>query len=329
MSQLPPALIETHPTTEYRLTHLTWHPHWRAVLDRFAATVPVLGPVLLVSYERPDDAEDADDLTAPWREPAWKCLHLSSDVITDPGLRREMDQFANAFYEFELPDDDAAIVTDMLVGADPDAFQHLLGWMRGAVVEITGERLSAHAVPTTHAGNKDGSGGLFPPHADMWHTELLFNVFNRVLPGSNGVPLLYPIDSVWDILADAGMPRAHVDDMRSELANAAVCGNFEDFNGHIYNPEHPWCEAATAALQQAAWCHPMRPGEGYFVNDRRWLHGRTPIAVDATEHDRAHRLYRLGYNNRRLMERAASEGFDWTLAGTRKAGCMDQPQDFA
>jgi hypothetical protein len=67
---------------------------------------------------------------------------------------------------------------------------------------------------------------------------------------------------------------------------------------------------------------PMAPGQGYFVNDREWLHGRTALAFDALPAElKEDRLYRLAYNNARLDAQAGKRRVEWEWTGRRAGGC--------
>jgi hypothetical protein len=243
--------------------------------------------------------------------------HVPVNEILDGGLRREMLDFARAMYHYELPPGDVVILTGMLDGPGADGALHLFGWLRAALSAISGEESSAIAAPTGQAGDLDGSFAL---HADMWIPALLFNVFNHVVPGQ-GASLLLSMDDMWDVAVDAGVPA----EIRARMADARVdageCDYFEQFNGLLYD-DHPWTDDVRRALIAAAIELPMAPGQGYFVNDREWLHGRTALAPGALPPElKEDRLYRLAYNNARLDAAAGKRRVEWEWTGRHAAGC--------
>ncbi|WP_028060277.1 hypothetical protein [Candidatus Solirubrobacter pratensis] len=243
--------------------------------------------------------------------------HVPVNEILDGGLRREMLDFARGMYHYELPPGDAVILTGMLDGPGAGGALHLFGWLRAALAAISGEESSAIAAPTGQSGDEDGSFGL---HADMWIPALLFNVFNHVV-AAQGASLLLPMDEMWGIAAAAGVPA----DVRAEMAEARVeageCDYFEQFNGLLYG-DHPWTDRVRRALREAAIEVPLGPGQGYFVNDREWLHGRTELAPDALPRElKEDRLYRLAYNNARLDAAAGKRRVEWEWTGRHAAGC--------
>jgi hypothetical protein len=245
--------------------------------------------------------------------------HVPVNEIFDGGLRREMLDFARAMYHYELPPGDAVILTGMLDGPGAGAALHLFGWLRAALAAISGEESSAIAAPTGQVGDEDGSSAL---HADMWIPALLFNVFNHVVPGQ-GASLLLSMHEMWEVAEAAGVPadvRAEMDEARVE---AGECDYFDQFNGLLYD-EHPWSDAVRRALVDAALEIPLAPGQGYFVNDREWLHGRTALSLDALPRElKEDRLYRLAYNNARLDAAAGKRRVEWEWTGRRAGGCKN------
>ena len=320
-STLPSILEPAEPDTVLALPHATWNREWHEVLDRFFGAAEHMPEPRKFNYELPGGP---DEIATEWSgRPLTATLHLDVEAVTDSGLRREMLTFAEAFYEYELPAGDGVVLTGMLLEPWRDQMEALIAWLRGALVDLTGQWVAAHFAPTAEAGSIDQSAPEpFEPHSDMWHTEMLFNIFNRTIPGQ-GAAMLMPMDEAWKVMASAGVPTETMATMRAELANAATCADFSKFNGWLFMPEHPWVPQVSKALMDACPPIAMEPGQGYFVNDRRWLHGRTTLAWPDTVPParRPHRLYRLGYNNRRLMAAAAAEGLDWAAVGTEAAGC--------
>ena len=315
--------MPVEPDTNVVLPHASWAEEWRPVLRRFAEQARTMRPVQRVSYEplplwmRAKVAwtklrtghEGHTFYTITW--------HVPVNEITDGGLRREMLDFARAMYHYELPPGDAVILTGMLDGPGADGALHLFGWLRAALAAISGEESSAIAAPTGQSGDADGSFAL---HSDMWIPAMLFNVFNHVVP-AQGASLLLPMREMWDIAEQAGVPAEVRSQMRLARVEAGECDYFEQFNGLLYD-EHPWSDSVRRALFGAAIEVPMAPGQGYFVNDREWLHGRTALAADALPRElKEDRLYRLAFNNARLDAAAGKRRVEWEWTGRRPAGC--------
>jgi hypothetical protein len=193
---------------------------------------------------------------------------------------------------------------------------HLFGWLRAAMAELS-ESTSSIAGPTGAAGDEDGS---FAPHSDMWIPALLFNVFEHVVPGQ-GATLLLPMEAGLKVAERAGVPPLFLAQMRDATVEAGECDYFDAFNGCLYQ-DHPWTDVVRRALFDASVQVPMEPGQGYLVNDRMWLHGRTRLLPDALPpHLKNRRLYRLAYNNRRLQAAASQRRIDWEAVGRTSAHC--------
>jgi hypothetical protein len=130
-----------------------------------------------------------------------------------------------------------------------------------------------------------------------------------------------PIDDLWEIAASVGMPPETRYELRLAPVEAGECDYFDHFNGLLYG-EQPWAEAMKAALFAASMTVSMAPGEGYLINDRRWLHGRTALDPGAlAPEDREHRLYRLAYNNNRLEAAAGQRRLEWSAIGRHASAC--------
>lgn len=278
-------LVEVASDTELRLPHLSWSADAREVV--LAACEASKGRVpALVEYRGADG-------TSP-------TFHVPVDAVADEKLLGGLRGLAEGLYEYRPPEPEAAVLTGM-VGCDELLF--VFAWLRSALIELSGPSWAAHVVPTGGSGSRANANGPFPLHADQWHTELLFNVFNRVRPG--GETVLLSVEEALAIAREHGLPEAGVEAARFALSEATTTACFRDFNRWVSDwPGNALGGGIAEALLNAAVPVAMKRGQGYLVNDRKWLHGRLAIDWPAGT-DRNHRLYRLGYNNRPTMERAS------------------------
>lgn len=336
-SGLPPLLSPVEPATGFdTLPHATWNDDWRPVLRRFADAVPAMSKVKLVTCDR---------LPLQLRmRLAWTRMrtgrgslhgvyfdtwHVPVDAIRDIGLRREMLAFADAMYHYELPDGDAVILTDMLDGpGGGDAMLQLFGWLRAAIAELSGVPSAAIAAPTGDSGDlvrdehvgTDVDDNRLPPHSDLWVPSLLFNIFHRVVAGE-GYSTLLPMSRLWPIAADCGAPPEVVAGMQQAIVDSGECDYYAILGNLMYD-DHPWSDTLEDALfaqSATAW---MRPGDGYFIDDRAWLHGRTAVSRAALPaHQRQHRIFRLAYNNERLVAATRQRRLDWSKVDYYPGGC--------
>lgn len=300
----PPAFVPADPDTDFDLPHLTWAPEWVPAITAFCARAA------------------AGKIPAPVKVPygtrGLVSHHVPVDAV-DGALADELWEFARAFFQFELPPPEGAALTGMIVGDYRDQLLSFLAWLRAALVELSGQTLAAHMIPTGDSGDNRDEGAEFRLHADVWHTEKLFNALNWTAGG--GFPMLFPLDRAWGLLREVGFTEPALDEMRDELASSVWCTEFRSFNHWLWSSS-PLGEEGYRALR--AECTPvaLSPGQGYLVVDRKWLHGRSEISWEGWERpSRDDRLYRLGYNSAADMRRSAEAEFDWSVAGTKEAGC--------
>ena len=64
---------------------------------------------------------------------------------------------------------------------------------------------------------------------------------------------------------------------------------FNDFFYSLYARDAPWSEELSSALAAHQIMVKFQRGEGFLLNDRQWLHGRTTTS-GAVHEDRLHRL---------------------------------------
>ena len=286
--------VEVAPTTSAtELIHVTWADAWRPVFARFGAACATLPPASRVRHAQPGEAgyeevAGGGDALTTWTFSAW-------DGHED--VRAEMERLADAFFDWEPPAS-AVILTGLLDDVPDGGCARLIGFLRDRVVSLTGDPNAAIAAPVGMAGAADGG---FAPHSDMWVPSLLFNVFEAVEPGGHGATLLLPMDEVFAIAADTGVSEEQIARMHEAIAGAGQEDYYLQFNGALYEDEHPWKDEVERRLIEASMVIPLGRGQGYLANDREWLHGRTPLPRDF---DRENRLFRLAYDNARLRAAA-------------------------
>jgi len=332
---LPPFLEAAEPTSGFAdsgLDHVTWAEPYRQALRGFAAASTQMRPAKLVPYDRVpvwlrarlswERARNGGQRPFGVYTDTW---HLPVTAVRDPGLRAEMMLLARAMYQYEFPESGAVILTGMLDDLTPDCSLQLFGWLRSALVDLCGTPSSAVASPTGTSGTPvDGlregevaTNGL-APHSDLWIPSMLFNYFNEVSPGE-GSSQLMPMEQLWPIAAECGMPEDVIEQTKRTLIESGECDYYERFARLLYD-YHPWSEELEKRLyaeSMDAWLH---PGEGYFVSDREWLHGRSGVRQLPAAR-KQHRIYRLAYNNQRLEAEAGERRMEWDRRGYFPGGC--------
>ena len=333
-SAVAPFLEPSEPTTDfaqYDLPHATWGSAYRPALRAFAAASPSMKAAKLVPYDRIPLWLTARLAWERRRNGGQRPFGVYTDTwnlpvnaIRDSGLRAEMMLLAEAMYHYEFPPGGAVILTDMLDDLTPTCSLELFGWLRAALVELSGAGASAVCSPT---GNSGGAivadenhvhDNRLSPHSDLWIPAMLFNYFNRVVPGE-GQSQLMPMEQLWPLAESCGMPPDVIAEARRTLVESGECDYYDRFVSILYE-FHPWSEELERELYTRSMTAWMKPGEGYFLNDREWLHGRSAVSTAPPEH-KQHRIYRLAYNNARLEAAGTQRRIEWEKRDYLPIGC--------
>lgn len=270
---------------------MTWAPHWRPVLRAFAEAK--LPPVRVLERDE-DNLENWSLPTAPVPDELWDLAESFLDV------------------DLAAASDNAVLLTGMLdeIG---DRTAELFGWLRETLVALHGGRQrAAIAAPVGSVSNS----GWMHLHCDILGPDLMFNVFQEVPARwrrKRGATYLLKVDAMLDALAEAGLTAwgrrvlAQIIERSAEDEFAAVTGDTygllldfllygddPDATEKLYRDGAP---AVDELLFDRAARLQLERGEGYFVHDRKWLHGRGPITWRGIrEPDK--RLFRLTYDPR-------------------------------
>lgn len=150
----------------------------------------------------------------------------------------------------------------------------LMTLLRAGVVHITGNPKSALNPPVYAERNDNG----FPLHADLFATDNLFLIFDRVANGSSGQSLFLPITQLLQITrALEDFPNSMHDRLCQILSVRNGRDSFDDFYALLYSDKNPWRDVVFARLREVQWKIKLQRGEGYLLSDRYWLHGRTRV----------------------------------------------------
>ena len=326
---------EVAPTSTLPLPHVSWAPQWRDLLARFSAAAPHMTQVGTKLTDESVFTEQqlayfADHVAEHGFYPyeAFSSWHLDPETITDAGLRAELRHLAEAIFDYDVPEPGAVILTGIASddGLRADRMLAFVGWLRAVMLELTGDAMGSMACPTTESGNdidrESGkkTDGRLPLHADMWIPGVLFNVFYHVTPG-HGLTTLLSVDDLWPALHDFGMDPQTIAELQQIVDEAGSCDSYVAFASRLYDdPE--WGLTLADFLDARAHTAPLGSGEGYLVDDRRWLHGRTALPGDLVPAElRPHRMYRLAYNTRRLNDTLSERNLRWAQQGYAAIAC--------
>lgn len=153
-------------------------------------------------------------------------------------------------------------------------FHKCLALFRAGIVRLTRDPRTALHAPVKQQRVDAG----FPLHADLFLTDRLWVIFDDVPAGRSGQTLFLP-QRRFDAAVSANRFIPHVIErrLRTLLDRRRSRDSFDEWFGLVYSPDHPWAASLARAMRRHCWSIKFRRGEGYLLNDRVWLHGRTAV----------------------------------------------------
>jgi hypothetical protein len=147
----------------------------------------------------------------------------------------------------------------------------VFAFLRGTLVELIGEDHAAMYTPLGQTGSRVGN---FPLHADLYIPRILFNVFEAVPDDETGASLFLPVSTLRKLMAEIMSLPYEIESLILRLLEEE-----SDFDGfeildNLLHGQGVWVRE----LEKAMECNQVRiklhSGQGYLLDDRRWLHGR-------------------------------------------------------
>jgi hypothetical protein len=177
---------------------------------------------------------------------------------------------------------------DLLTGGLTRKSVHLLfAAMCEATVSLLDDPRAALYNPLGSFGKNIGD---FPLHADLYAPRFLFNIFDDVPDDGSGASTFLSVDELRDVLPTVtSMPRAVRMRILDCQRRVITTDRYDEFYDLLHNSRHPWKRELRAALRRARHVIPFGRGQGYLLDDRRWLHGRDAPSSGVTR-NRIHRL---------------------------------------
>lgn len=158
--------------------------------------------------------------------------------------------------------------------------------LRAALVEVTGDTRAAFHSPVA---TTRGKANDFELHADLFTASRLWLLFDDVPPDRSGASLLLPAADLRALLrTTAAVPAPVRRQLLSLFGTELRRDSFDELFDLLHGP-HPWRAALAAELARRQLVLRFAKGEGYLCDDRRWLHGRTPVTGPV----RSFRFHRL------------------------------------
>jgi hypothetical protein len=132
--------------------------------------------------------------------------------------------------------------------------------------------------------------GGFDLHADLFLTTRVWLIFDDVPDDNTGASLFM---SLPDLLGAIKSIKAVPDDtaryVARVMAGSVARDSFDKLHRILHSERNRWYEPLRRALQERTVAIRLRKGEGYLIDDRRWLHGRAVVSGAVTS-KRFHRL---------------------------------------
>lgn len=114
----------------------------------------------------------------------------------------------------------------------------------------------------------------FAVHSDLFPRGRLLIIYDQVRAPAWSASLLLPWKHAFPQLERAGMPARSLARIRALLSRRSAADGFDELIRLLYDGYSPRGERIVELLGALSVCARFRRGEGYLLDDRKWLHGR-------------------------------------------------------
>lgn len=200
--------------------------------------------------------------------------------------RRALTDLGNSLASIRL-NSTVVFFRDLLAPAlSSNELRVLFSMLREALIESRGGQATALYSPVTPERRDPG----FNLHADLFLTTKLWLVFDDVPTDGTGASLLLPRAELVKIMrSSVALPSYALKEVTDLLDKPLRKDSFDRLYGLLHSETHQWCEGLNAKMKARVLSVEMHRGEGYLLDDRRWLHGRTAVSRSVSKW-RFHRL---------------------------------------
>lgn len=273
MGVFVPVQLSSNSVRSDDVVRATWAPHARRFVREWCSYRAALPEVERCSV--PGIADYPVSFT----------MHLP---LVPTSLRAGLVRFARQLRRLKAPSR-IVLLTDLFDDQITGPSLHtLFAAVRAQLIAISGVDRSALYAPVT------GSRLAFPLHADLWHPELLLNVFDHSASEMGGASLFLRKRTLLALLASQqSMPSVVRDEIRNCFGRHHQDHRFDRLYHLLHNRKHSWTVGLAAALEANQLTLALEPGQGYLIHDRHWLHGRTEM----THKPKSLRLFRLAFDS--------------------------------
>jgi hypothetical protein len=118
----------------------------------------------------------------------------------------------------------------------------------------------------------------FPLHADLFLRSRLLIVFDDVMANCGGDSLFLGRDDLFEICDDIGVPVSTKNRLRSMFESPCTNDCFDELYDLLHGA-HAWVDAMERSFEGRQQVISLKRGQGYLLDDRQWLHGRTATRI--------------------------------------------------
>jgi hypothetical protein len=162
---------------------------------------------------------------------------------------------------------------------------------RDAHTLLSKDNTSALYAPLGNIGKRAGEFFL---HADLYGPDILFNVFEEVPNDETGASTFISASELQAILHDlAAVPAVTRQNIMKCLTSKRKTDGFHELFDLLHSPYNKWTFDLGIALKNRQSKIKMETGQGYIINDRKWLHGREKPTGGVS----SKRLHRLAFRS--------------------------------
>ena len=130
----------------------------------------------------------------------------------------------------------------------------------------------------------------FELHADLFLTTRVWLIFDDVPDDGRGASLFLSRREVLrSIRSIPAIPEEQARSIAQLMTKPIARDSFGKLFTFLHSKRNPWYWPLRGALQRRQSSIALHRGEGYLIDDRRWLHGRTAV-MGRVSSSRFHRL---------------------------------------
>jgi hypothetical protein len=219
---------------------------------------------------------------------------LDSTKIKNVELLKWIIDLSHFLFDLEIGDEIIFFSELLNVDYDGKSLHYLFSALRHNLSKLNNNPMSALYPPlgTTQKGALSLIGSSFPLHSDLYLPKLLFNVFDDVPNDSSGASLFLKVSELKKILFYMNNLSMH---HKTAIINSLEKESDEDDYERFYDLLHGsynYVVSLERNMRLKQEKIKLFHGQGYLLNDRKWLHGREAPSNRVN----LNRVYRLVFN---------------------------------